>query len=211
MSSLVLELQKEIINKDVPLTDLLRKGLIIAKKLKLVEFEKWIRNELWGYTEESETFPEYRNIRGKLQGFDGYRGVWEDIVFEDVRMAELFERKRIGGSIAQLQKSISSDKKIPGISISPSIENQIMKDANLDRKPRYITYTTEITNILDTVKNILLDWTLKLEEEGILGNGLSFSNKEVQKANQSINIYNFYSGVNKSQFSSNSKSSKLEN
>ena len=54
--------------------------------------------------------------------------------------------------------------------------------------------------IIDAVRNIVLDWALKLEGDGILGDEISFSDKEKQKAaNVHYTIKNFISNVSHSQ------------
>ena len=57
MSSLVFELQRDALNRNASVSDLLRKALVVSKKLKISEFEKWVTNELNGY---SEDIPDYR-------------------------------------------------------------------------------------------------------------------------------------------------------
>lgn len=53
--------------------------------------------------------------------------------------------------------------------------------------------------ILSTVRNKILDWALLLEESGIIGEGMTFSDEEKKKAQDTkvINNYtnNFYSKV----------------
>ena len=49
MSSLVLELQRDAIDPSVSPLNLLRKALIVARKLGIVEFQQWIELELNGY------------------------------------------------------------------------------------------------------------------------------------------------------------------
>ena len=61
------------------------------------------------------------------------------------------------------------------------------------------TSRSEIYRILSTVRNKILEWTLLLEENGIIGEGMTFTEEEKQKAQntQIINNYtnNFYSEV----------------
>jgi hypothetical protein len=54
--------------------------------------------------------------------------------------------------------------------------------------------------MLDAVRTIILNWSLKLEEDGILGEGLVFTPKE-KKAAENIpqNVTNFYGPVQSSQ------------
>ena len=52
-------------------------------------------------------------------------------------------------------------------------------------------------DIIEKVKNTILEWTLKLEEEGVLGEGMRFSDKEKQTAMalpQTVN--NYYGATN---------------
>lgn len=65
-SSLVLDLQKDAIDSNLAVTDLLRKAKVAAKKLRVADFEEWIDSELFGY-EEADTIPPYRRLRGELR------------------------------------------------------------------------------------------------------------------------------------------------
>jgi len=40
----------------------------------------------------------------------------------------------------------------------------------------------QIAAVFDAVRNRILDWTLKLEAEGILGEGMTFTQKEKEAA-----------------------------
>ena len=63
-----------------------------------------------------------------------------------------------------------------------------------------------LVRILDAVRNIILNWSLKLEEDGILGEGLSFSDVEKAVAIGSTqNVNNFYGPVKNSQIAQGSE------
>ena len=47
--SLVAQLQKEVVDSGVPISDILRKAKILASQLKNKEFKRWIDAELKGY------------------------------------------------------------------------------------------------------------------------------------------------------------------
>ena len=49
MSGIVLELQREALDETVSTESLLRKAYLVAKKLKLEEFEDWLSQEQNGY------------------------------------------------------------------------------------------------------------------------------------------------------------------
>lgn len=53
MGSLVRDLQKQAMDSSIPITDLLRSAYVVAKKLKIEEFEKWTNLELNGYKDNN--------------------------------------------------------------------------------------------------------------------------------------------------------------
>lgn len=77
MSGIVLELQREALSKDANIESLLRKAYVIAKKLKLKEFEDWIQLEQNGYG--SREVPEYRYVQGQIKARNPYYG-WIPVV-----------------------------------------------------------------------------------------------------------------------------------
>ena len=52
----------------------------------------------------------------------------------------------------------------------------------------------QIYRIISTVQNKILDWALLLEENGIIGEGLSFTEEEIRKAEQTPIINNYICG-----------------
>ena len=56
-----------------------------------------------------------------------------------------------------------------------------------------IVSTTNLVAILNAVRNTILKWSLSLEQQGILGEGMRFSNEEkaIAMTNQNIHIANF--------------------
>ena len=53
--------------------------------------------------------------------------------------------------------------------------------------------TVNITSLIEKVKNCLLEWTIELEGKGILGENMTFNEKEAESAkgiSQQINNYN---------------------
>ena len=57
MSSLVVELQRHAMDSTASVPDLLRKALVVATKLWIVELRDWVQRESNGYN-ESDTVPE---------------------------------------------------------------------------------------------------------------------------------------------------------
>ena len=59
--SLVAQLQKEVVDSGVPISDILRKAKILASQLKNKEFKRWIDAELKGY-DNTDNLPDYRKF-----------------------------------------------------------------------------------------------------------------------------------------------------
>ena len=108
MSSVVLELQQEALNKSVPVTDLLRKAYVVARKLKISEFEKWISNELSGY-KNSDEIPDYRQTKGTVEAWNPYHG-WQPVIFREHKIEDIVSRRPNGQAIAEIESLLVGDK-----------------------------------------------------------------------------------------------------
>lgn len=62
MSSIVIDLQDEILSSDCDIVQILRRAHVIAVKLGLKEFDQWISYELNGYPDQNAC-PDYRKVR----------------------------------------------------------------------------------------------------------------------------------------------------
>jgi len=196
MPSLILELQKEAMDSRIKLSDSLRKALIIASKLNLEDFRKWIKKELMGYTKDDQS-PDYRKIRGSVKYFNPYHG-WQSVLFKTSKSQDILSTRANGQSIAELEELLSTSK--PGdmltMQISPEILNKAFPEAiELNMPPCLVVGHTEIAGIIDSVRNILLEWSIKLEKDGILGDGISFSKEEKNKASTINYQIGTFSGV----------------
>jgi hypothetical protein len=89
VSSVIVELQRDALDKNVSVSELLRKALVVARKLKLSELQKWIENELNGYKDET---PDYRVAFGQIRGWNPYNG-WVPLIFEDHKEAEALSKR----------------------------------------------------------------------------------------------------------------------
>ena len=64
-----------------------------------------------------------------------------------------------------------------------------MKGMEMQTDIKFHIGSNAIAGVLDAVRNMVLDWSLKLEKEGILGEGLTFSEIEQRKAHDSGATY----------------------
>jgi hypothetical protein len=195
MTSLVLELQKEALESTASTLRLLRKALAVSKKLNLQEFEKWVELELNGYNSDDD-IPEYRSVYGQLRGWNPYHG-WQPIIANCQEMVEFFEdlcNPLIQQPISELTSLIQNPKASLQILLSPQHEAIF---ANLyGAKVRVSISSSAIRKILEAVQDIILKWSLQLEADGILGEGMSFSPEEKSIASKQSYINLIYQTFN---------------
>lgn len=202
--AIVIELQEEALKSDADILSLLRKSSLIARKLELKDFQEWINNELNGYKGGSN-IPDYREIRGTLKAWNPYHG-WIPVVAPDNELEKMFNTRRVPDSIPSLNSLlISNNNSDNQLTISIDANGTALLNKYTDFETTYTIFIPKnsISNIIEQVKNKLLDWAITLEENGILGEELRFTNEEKTKAQsdpQIVNyISNFYSSVSDSQ------------
>jgi len=180
VSSLVEELQRDALDSRVPLPDVLRGALVVATKLKLADFRNWVACELNGYGKD-DGLPDYRVIRCQVRStnpFDGRKIPWK---FPTSELEEMVCRRRIAQSVAAIEQLLLSDTETElALSFSAEMQDALMQNCDDPFPP--VPYSTversQLCGILDAVRNTILNWSLKLEEDGITGEGMSFSPKE---------------------------------
>lgn len=198
MISIVLELQRDALDKSVSISDLLRKALVVARKLRITQFEEWINSELNGYGyKKRDDIPEYRKIKGSVKAWNPYHG-WQPIIFQDHEIEEALSTRPCVSSIAEIESLVLSktDQSILQMPYPSETEQQIRKAIHDDTNITLVLPSTSMVRVVDAVRTIVLNWALKLEEDGILGEGMTFSSTEMATAEKtSYNINNFYGPV----------------
>jgi hypothetical protein len=196
VSSLVLELQRDALDRTIPETDLLRKALVVARKLGLPDLEAWIGRELGGYSLEDEV-PAYREFRGEVKALNPFRG-WIPVTFDGNDEGESLKRRKVRQPIASLCSLLEAgpDSPLLQMPIPESIQRQICGGGPLDTVVTTFIARSTVAAALDAVRNTILNWSLKLEEDGILGEGLTFTAVEKKDAaSHSYNVNNFFGDV----------------
>ena len=195
MEGIVYELEREALDENVSVESLLRKAYLVARKLKLSDFEEWINNEQNGYHGE---VPDYRMIKGDYKAWNPYRGGMPVILTP--KMGRFMSSIPLHQSISSICEIYTSHEN--GIQFTLSAEiNDLLNKSTDGFKTQFVfnTSRSEIYGILSTVRNKILDWALLLEESGIVGEGMTFTEEEKKKAQETqvINNYtnNFYSDV----------------
>lgn len=195
MAGLVLELQKKAMSKSSDVDELLRMAAVIASKLKVEELKVWCEKELDGYP-STNGIPKYRILHADIKCFNPYNGVLMPIIWQDGPPEALVNRPicQPVGELQHLLFKADSDGYLT-LQLPEKIAYHIMRDANLPRLPASIINYNQIYGILNAVRNIILSWTLKLEEKGVIGEEMTFSDKEKTQASSITYNIGTFSGV----------------
>lgn len=182
MTGLVLELQRDALDRNVRVSDLLRKAFVISRKLNISEIQEWINYELNGYPREEDIIPDYRMIYGTPKIWNPYHG-WQPLNFGDPKMADQLSSRKNSQAIGELDELVAKDGSGGLYMPYPQhIINWLMERMDVPLQPSLLVPHTEVIGILDAVRNKVLDWALQLETQGVLGEGMSFTEKEKQSA-----------------------------
>ena len=196
MSSIVLELQHELLQQDCDIVNSLRKAHVIAVKLGLDEFDLWIQQELSGYKKLDASIPDYRMMRGVLKAKNPRLG-WIPAVIEGPAGQALNVVPVYESLAALIDVGQKSKDGYFMFSYSSTLSMKICKQAGA---PTYMDIALFIsvcciTEAVEQVKNRLLEWTLTLEKKGILGEGMTFNATEKETARELPQQINYYGTV----------------
>ena len=192
--SLIDDLLKEVSNPNCDVVSTLRKSLIISHKLQLKDTEKWIRNELQGY-KENEPIPEYRNVKGTIKFFNPFHG-WCPMIFDSLEAENYFSRRKIADSIPKCLDLFNNKNGILMMSFAPEVLNGFWKhNPGLQMETYLIIDRSSILNIIEMVKDEILNWALLLSDNGITGDNVNFSIKEKEIASTTPEIKNYYINI----------------
>ncbi len=197
MNSIVLELQSELLQKECNIIQALRKAHIIAVKLKLTEFDEWIQAELNGYNVNQDDIPEYRQVHGQLKAWNPYHG-WIPVVLQDGKLENILCNRKLEDSIGEILELYDKSNGHIILTFNADVAQTLDSWCNAPFKTNYSLHVSKhlLKSILDKVINCLMEWTLKLEEKGILGENMKFNEKESETAKEiPQQINNYYGNV----------------
>lgn len=169
MNGIVLDLQREALTQSGDVLSLLRKAYLIARKLHLKDFGEWLNKELNGYGTKDKV-PNYRILRGEVKAWNPMRG-WIPVLFD---LEYGFNIHQSRDSIANLINIYSTSKGKPAIVNFPAEINSFLgKNAPIQTKYALHISTNQIYTIVESVRTAVLEWSIVLEENGIIGEGMS--------------------------------------
>lgn len=193
MAALVPELVNIASDPAVTTTQLLRRTLVAANRLGVPEIVDWLNAELNGY---SKDVPSYRVIRGQLMAHHPYNGLIPYRINDDQFMRLVTEHHEVQ-SIPEIERILQEGREDTLVRyFSPKQEKGMMDRMPFPMRPQIVFGHSQVSGIVEKVRNRILEWALELEGRGVLGEGLTFTQQEKQIVQeQHIHI----SGVNASQ------------
>ena len=191
--SSVLELEKELLDNTAPLSQLIIKAWVVAKKLKLEDDAEQFRKEFDGYL-GYEKVPDYRYAKGKVQKYQVLE--WEDIDENGFCIGSTSFHAApiinfpfsIRKPIRKLEKELKVLEDVAEEISSIDLRYRLRNMYSIGNDCRYrCVYSPAIhSDILHEIKIKLIEWTMSLSENGILGNDMSFEEDEKEMAKQII-------------------------
>lgn len=190
---LVLQLQELATKNQTDITELLRKALLVATKLGLQQFRDWINQELHGYT--AGEIPEYRQVNAELKARNPYHGLIPFII-DDRNLMETICLVSLQSPIGAMVDLLKHPNERGCYLEIPFTHNQKIMLMRLQGsrailEPVRTVSQNQVASIIDTVRTAILEWSLRLESDGVIGQGLTFSSEEKRRAQSSITIENF--------------------
>lgn len=188
MSSLVLELQRAALDPNRSVSDLLRHALVVARKLGVADFEVWVNAELNGYPADMEP-PGYRELHGTLKAWNPYHG-WIPFQLTPPELVERMTTIRAGEAVGTYESLLlNNGDGTLHVDFPPRVEAELMKSMAVPLRPSVIFGRQQLQSVLNAVKNMVLDWSLRLEAAGVLGENMTFSSEEKAKGHQETATY----------------------
>lgn len=195
MTPLVLQLQQKAMDGNSDLLELLRMTSVIATKLDLEDLKQWVRDELNGYDLTVRPLPEYRMIPAQLKALNPYNG-WIPVFCESRELTQKLTTAPITQSVSALAEIVASaDGNELKIVLPSAVQMQLNRNTTAPIPMEHIQAVGrhQIVGVLDGIRNTMLEWSLRLEASGILGEGMTFSENEKSAAiAASQTIQNFY-------------------
>lgn len=189
--SLVEEIQSRSIDRTVRVSDLLRMVKLAAAKLKLTGTLEWVENELNGYSGGLFDIPPYRIAAGTLMHHSRFHGT--QLAHGNPTTIAALSISEFRDKIGSLESLLDASGDHFSTSINRNVAEALNKSGQTGTYEVFFSKNVVVA-ILEAVRNMVLDWAIKLEEEGILGERVSFSMEERKKAAEagaSINITNY--------------------
>ena len=178
---MVLDLQQACLDEKISCYYLLLKAYAIAEKLSIKDMAEFCTHEINGYFDiENKLIPLYRHIHVNTEAYKETSKRWEPVSFPAGHPRSM---RYVVESIPEIERLEQSKQEMLEVRLNYDDQLAIYQIIDMP-KPLFvhqIFMAAQVTSILQIVRKLVLDWALKLEKEGILGENLTFSSEEQNK------------------------------
>jgi hypothetical protein len=208
MNSYVEHIKKELLLSNSNFPDLLKTINYIAQTLKQEAFCNWLSAEMNGYKDSKCANPEYRIVRGDLVGWTDTGWVPVTGIYKSQAQIEYYNRMFIGNPIVVIHDWAQSNEKLTALELPYEGIEMLCRIKGVNTNFAFGILNHEFRNIISIVEQQIIDWIIKLEKAGIVGENERFSIDEIEKAQNVTINFNFKEAVCDSQFNINSSNVK---
>ncbi len=193
---------KELANNQISMEVALQRLMIIASDLENEELSAWAEAELHGYS-QSDTLPEYRNIRSIYFIYSGINGSFKvtncPFTFTSVleeKLSDIYDVP-IMDSVSSLQDFVGNPDKHSYRRDFSMLNGYVLQRTGIQCTSIYQTVPLNfLQKILSQIKTILMNIFLKLDKEYGCLDDLDVDTtektpEEVEKINKVVNNYIF--------------------
>lgn len=182
MAGMILQIQAEALDPSTSVSTLLRKVKVAAVKLNVTDALPWVDLELSGYASNAEAeLPSYRKLTGTLKVQNPYHGL-QPLHFANPKLAQKFSEARIGQALPEIESILATQDEGLRFSMSPGIAKMLMDSMTIALEPVLLLSRASVAGIVESVRNLIIEWSLEMEKAGVLGEGMAFSQREREDA-----------------------------
>ncbi|MEO9461557.1 MAG: hypothetical protein ABJ242_02380 [Marinomonas sp.] len=183
----VLELQDDCLNDTTSVASILLKAKTIAFKLELNDLSSWIEQELSGYQCSLKELPPHRKAQGYPKFFNPNYG-WCPLLTDRGALGQMLKTVSLFESVSEIEHLIAGSKSgMLATSLHPVIEEEVQKQLPFRTQTTIHFPTSVAVGVLDFVRNQTLEWALSLEQQGVIGKGMSFEKEQIEQAQMVTN------------------------
>ena len=154
-------------------------ALLISKTGLMGELQGYMNNTL------IKDLPDYRILSGTPEGFNPYHG-WQQVIFRSSEQKQNWGRAPVGMPIGALEAPLQTAKGRGAFEFAypPEVEQDLRDSVSHGKQFRIKLAVEHIAGIVDAVRNILLQWTIEMEKQGVFGYDLVFSERDKLKSDE---------------------------
>lgn len=167
INSLIYQIQNEYENKET-VYNFLISGINLAHLLNLEDIENWLSLELKGYNNNHQ-LPDYRKLSPEIKTFNPYMG-WEPLYIYDGNTANGLKYCSIDLSLPKILNLLKNNNQSIEFIFCKEIENTLYDYINYDFSDFKISCffdSSDFENILNLIKNNILNFTIELQKRDL--------------------------------------------